>query len=179
MNKVLQQIKDDLKVSMKKEIEFRKRTDMSQDDYDLMISQKIVSRAIISMIPLTGKKPNETTESDIIKLLNRYIKNEKERTLYELHFLKEDDVKDKSSSEVKKIVSDKIQELGDKLTSYLIEIAQGYLPKQASEEDIISYIKENIDLSKFKNKMQAMGPLMKQFSGTDGNFMKSILMKIE
>jgi len=47
--------------------------------------------------------------------------------------------------------------LGNSLTSPKIEIAQSYLPKQASEEEIISWIKENIEFSNYKNKMQANG----------------------
>ena len=96
---------------------------------------------------------------------------------YDKH-ITEKDVQGITFKELKKIVNKKIQELGDSLTSPKIQIAQNYLPKQASEEDIISWIKENIDFSTFKNKMQAMGPIMKQFKGCDGNFVKSILVNL-
>jgi hypothetical protein len=182
MNKLLKQLKEDLALAMKVEIGIRKGLDEDgkallelSGGEDVVIAQKTVSRAIISMIPQLGKKPEETTEEDIQQLLKKYIGMEKERTLYELSFLKEKDIAGKSASEVKKIVTDKIQELGDEVTSHQIEIAQEYLPKQASEEEIKAFI-ETIDMSKFKNKMQAMGLIMKQFPGLDGNFAKKILM---
>ena len=56
---------------------------------------------------------------------------------------------------------------------------QGYLPKQASEEEIRKWIQENIDFSVFKNKMQAMKPIMAHFgSSVDGNTVKNILQTI-
>lgn len=176
MSETLKQIKADLKTAMLAEIQFRKNFgDTQADEYDKVIAQKTMSRAIISMIPETGKKSSEVTDEDILRLLKKYISNEKERTLYELSFLKREDVEGKSASEVKKLVSNKIQELGDEVTSYVIEIAQKYLPAQASEDDIQAYI-ETLDLSKFKNKMQAMGLIMKQFPGCDGNTAKKVLL---
>ena len=186
MSEILKRIKEDLKEAMGIEIKYRKMgadkfleaNPTTKDAYNVMISQKNVSRAIISMFPEIGKKPAEATDDDTIKLLKKYINQEKERSLYELSFLKESDVAGKSASEVKTIVKNKIQELGDNLTSYLIEIAQAYLPKQATEEEISAWIHENIDFSNYKNKMQAMGPIMAQFKGRDGNVVKSILMNL-
>ncbi len=61
-------------------------------------------------------------------------------------------------------------------TSDFIEVLEGYLPKQASEEEIRKWIQENIDFSVFKNKMQAMKPIMAHFgSSVDGNTVKNIL----
>lgn len=57
-----------------------------------------------------------------------------------------------------------------------IAILEGYLPQQASEDDIKSWITENVDFSQFGNKMQAMKPIMAHFgSGADGNTVKKIL----
>ncbi len=64
-------------------------------------------------------------------------------------------------------------------TSDFIEVLEGYLPKQASEEEIRKWIQENIDFSVFKNKMQAMKPIMAHFgSSVDGNTVKNILQTI-
>lgn len=64
-------------------------------------------------------------------------------------------------------------------SSDFIEVMEGYLPKQASEDEIAVWIKENIDFSTFNNKMQAMKPIMAHFgSSTDGNMVKNILQKI-
>ena len=185
MSELMKLLKDNLKYAMSKEIHIRKNPAsgehmlaMQKELFDVCIAQKTVSRAIISMFPEIGKKPGDATDDDTLKLLKKYIGQEKERNVYQLGYLKESDIEGKSGPEVKKLVSTTIQELGDALTSKLIEIAQLYLPAQASEEDIINWINKNLDLSSFKNKMQAMGPIMKQFKGADGNFVKGILMKM-
>lgn len=63
-------------------------------------------------------------------------------------------------------------------TSDFLEVLRDYLPKEVSEDTIIEYIKNNIDFSQFKNKMQAMRPLTDHFGATvDGNKLKEILLK--
>ena len=178
MSEILKQIREDLKVAMTAEIKYRK---MKMDHgvvYDMMIEQKNVSRAIISMFPEIGKKPGDATDDDTIKLLKKYIGQEKERQLYIDKHITESDIDGITSAEIKKLITKKYQQLGNSLTSPVIKIAQKYLPKQATEEEVISWISENLDLSSYKNKMQAMGPIMKQFKGCDGNFVKGILLKL-
>jgi uncharacterized protein YqeY len=64
--------------------------------------------------------------------------------------------------------------------SGFIEILEGYLPRQADEEEIRQWIVEHIDFSQLNNKMQAMKPIMANFgSTTDGNTVKKILMAID
>ena len=178
MNELLKTIKDDLKVAMKTEVELRKKCIPHGPQYVNAIAHKTVSRAIISMIPELGMKPEDTTINDIYKLLKKYASQERERAVYQFGYLKESDIKGKDASQVKKLVKDKIKEVGDALDSLNIVIAESYLPIGLTEEDIIEFVSENLDLSSFKNKMQAMGPIMKQFPGCDGNFVKSILMKL-
>ena len=160
------------------EIKLRKEGIVAEDKFSMAVAQKTVARAIISMFPEIGKKPADATDDDVIKLLKKYISNEKERLLYSDKHLTEVDVLGTKPSELKKLVNEKLQELGETLTSLTIAIAQTYLPKQATEEEIIIWINENIDFSQYKNKMQAMGPIMKQFKGADGNFVKGILLKL-
>ena len=60
--------------------------------------------------------------------------------------------------------------------SAYIAILDGYLPQQASEDDIKAWIADNIDFASFGNKMQAMKPIMNEFAGrADGNMVKGIL----
>lgn len=60
--------------------------------------------------------------------------------------------------------------------SEYLTILEGYLPKQVSEEEIRAWIDVNIDFSTFKNKMQAMRPILAHFgSSADGNIVKMIL----
>ncbi len=64
--------------------------------------------------------------------------------------------------------------------SEYIAILSEYLPKQASEAEIVKWITENIDFSTFNNKMQAMRPIMAHFgSAVDGNTVKQILQGMD
>lgn len=61
-------------------------------------------------------------------------------------------------------------------SSPFLAIMEGYLPRQASEEEVAAWIKDNIDFSSFGNKMQAMKPIMQHFgSSVDGNMVKKVL----
>lgn len=179
---ILLQLRVALKLAMMEEVRLRKETlnEPAGDEWNKAICHKTVSRAIISMFPEIGIKPNDASDDDVIKLLKKYISQEKERTIYELGYLKEKDIEGKSAPEVKKLVSSTIQKYGDEISkgSMVIQVALSYLPAQASEDEIVAWIQENIDFSQYKNKMQAMGPIMKQFKGADGNFVKGILLKL-
>jgi uncharacterized protein len=60
--------------------------------------------------------------------------------------------------------------------SEYLTILEGYLPKQVSEDEIRAWIDANIDFSTFKNKMQAMRPILAHFGNSaDGNIVKMIL----
>lgn len=57
-----------------------------------------------------------------------------------------------------------------------IAVLEEYLPKQASEEDIRTWVAANVDFAQFANKMQAMKPIMAHFgSNADGNIVKKVL----
>ena len=57
-----------------------------------------------------------------------------------------------------------------------IEIINNYLPDSISNEDIKSWIKDNIDFSQFKNKMQAIKLVKSHFGDIiDGNVVKEII----
>lgn len=178
MSEILFKIKVKLKIAMIEESRLRKEGITSGKEFDDAIAHKTVSRAIISMFPEIGIKPDKATDDDCIKLLKKYISQEKERQLYLDKHLTQSDIEGVSPKELKKLVGEKLSELGDNLTSQKIKIASDYLPKQASKEEIVKWIEENIDFSTYKNKMQAMGPIMKNFKGCDGNFIKDILLKI-
>lgn len=60
-------------------------------------------------------------------------------------------------------------------TAYL-QILESYLPKTAGEDEIRAWIDANIDFSQFKNKMQAMRPIMAHFgANAEGETVKKIL----
>jgi len=65
-------------------------------------------------------------------------------------------------------------------TSEYLNILESYLPRMAGREEIIAWIKENIDFSEYKNKMQAMGAIMKHFGKqADGKMVNTILQEWE
>jgi uncharacterized protein YqeY len=93
------------------------------------------------------KKPDEITSDDIIGIIQGLIKSE--------HILLE--AKKESTSEY-------------------LQILQNYLPRQVSREEIVAWIKANIDFGQYKNRMQAMGVIMKRFGKTaDGKLVNQIL----
>ena len=64
--------------------------------------------------------------------------------------------------------------------SPFLTIMEEYLPKQATEEEIYDWVKNNIDFSLFGNKVQAMKPIMQHFgSAANGNVVKKVLQKFD
>lgn len=93
------------------------------------------------------KKPEEITDEDILGIINGLVKSEQI-----------------------------VLEAKKQATSEYLEILQSYLPKAVTREEIESWIKANIDFSQFKNKMQAMGTIMKHFGkAADGKQVNQIL----
>lgn len=70
-------------------------------------------------------------------------------------------------------------EMKGETDSGFIRIIEEYLPKMATDEEIAAFIQENVDFSEFRNKMRAMGPIMKHFGKTaDGNAVKRVLQSM-
>lgn len=108
--------------------------------------KKNTIRVIMGEFARMDKK--ELPDEDVIPILKKLVKSEKE-TL--------------ERSEVKE-------------DTPFIRIIEEYLPKPASEAEILSWIQANVDFSKYKNKMQSMRDIMQHFgSGADGNTVKKIL----
>ncbi len=64
-------------------------------------------------------------------------------------------------------------------SSDYLTILEGYLPRQATEEEIRAWIMANIDFTAYKNAMQAMRPIIGHFgSSVDGNLVKKILQEM-
>ena len=93
----------------------------------------------------------ELSDDEVIKVLKKLIKSEKETLA---------------------------QQGSDEDTPF-IQVIETYLPQMALENEIIAWVNDNIDLSQFKSKMQAMGPIRKHFgTRADGNAVKAILQKL-
>jgi hypothetical protein len=93
------------------------------------------------------KKPEEITNDDIIGIIQGLIKSE--------HI---------------------VLEARKEASSDYLRILEAYLPRQATQEEIVAWVRENIDFSTFKNRMQAMGVVMKHFGkSADGKLVNQIL----
>jgi uncharacterized protein YqeY len=96
------------------------------------------------------KKPEEITDEDIQNIIRSLVKSEKT-----------------------------VLELTKAESSEYLKILQSYLPQMADRAEIESWIQENVDFSRFKNPMQAMGTIMKHFGKlADGNLVKEILQEV-
>jgi uncharacterized protein YqeY len=61
-------------------------------------------------------------------------------------------------------------------SSEYLRFLEAYLPRQSTREEIVAWIKANIDLGQYANKMQAMGVIMKHFGkSADGKLVNQIL----
>lgn len=79
---------------------------------------------------------------------------------------------------IKKLIKSEMETIAmARLTeSDYLRILKGYLPQEAGVDEIREWIQDNIDFGRFKNKMQAMKPIMAHFGGSvDGNTVKKIL----
>ena len=99
-----------------------------------------------------GRLPaKELSDKEVLQVLKKLIKSEKEV----------------------------LSQQGDQKPSAYLEILEAYLPAMVSEDEIAAWISENIDLGNYRNKMQAMGDIMRHFgSRADGNTVKKVLQGI-
>ncbi len=111
--------------------------------------KKETIRVVLGEFARLDKK--ELSDDDVIKVLKKLVKSEKEL----------------------------LEKRGDTTDSPFIKIIEDYIPDMATKEEIMQWINQNVDLSEFKNKMQAMGPIMKHFGQrADGNTVKELLQDL-
>lgn len=61
-----------------------------------------------------------------------------------------------------------------------IEIITSYIPNPASRDEIISWVRKNMDLMGLKSPIQAMKPVMREFAGRiEAETVKEILRNME
>ncbi len=152
---------DSLEISLYEKIRQDVKTAMRNKDNEVRDTMRLIMgefpKLTVSITLDSGKKttrvktPEEITNEDLQNIIRSLAKSEK-------------------------VVLD----IKKETTSDYYELLQTYLPKMASQEDIIAWIKQNVDFSQFKNKMQAVGPVMKNFGKlADGNVVKDILKNFE
>ncbi len=103
-------------------------------------------RVVMGEMARSEKK--QFTDDEIISILKKLIKSEKEM----------------------------LEKSGQGTSSAFIDIISAYLPALATEDEIRHWISSNVDFSKYKNKMQAMGLIMGHFKASaDGSMVKRVL----
>ena len=151
----------DMKVPLHDKIRADLKTAMLGKDLEVRNTLRmIISEFPKLTVPLTLesgkkstrlKKPEEITDDDVIGIIKGLAKSEQT-----------------------------VMEATGQATSEYLDILQSYLPQMIDREEIASWIKDNIDFSKFKNRMQAMGPVMKHFGKlADGKLVNQILKEWE
>lgn len=119
----------------------------------------------------TAMKAKDTARTGAIRILIGEFQRQPEKELSD----------DQVVGIIKKLIKSEKELLaasGEEDTGY-IAVLEGYLPQQASEDEIKTWVEANIDFSQFGNKMQAMRPIMAHFgSSADGNTVKKILQTL-
>jgi uncharacterized protein YqeY len=112
-------------------------------------AKKNAIRVIVGEFGRQDKK--ELSDDEVLKVLKKLIKSEKEM----------------------------LQQSGRGNDSEFLRIVEGYLPQMVSDLEIADWIRDHIDFSQYKNKMQAMGPIMNHFgAAADGSRVKQILQNL-
>jgi hypothetical protein len=153
--------RQDMSISLHDKLKIDLKNAMLQKDPEVRNTMRLIMAEFPKLtIPLTlksGKKstrlktPAEITDDDILGIIKGLVKSEQT-----------------------------VLELKKEETSEYLKILQAYLPAMASREEIVAWIAANIDLSQFKNKMQAIGPVMKHFGKqADGKLVNQILKEWE
>ena len=109
---------------------------------------------------------NEVAKNDIRYVMSELSRNYKEPT---------DEEVESTLKKIKKMEAESMASRNE-TSSTLMDYVESLLPKQVSKEEISSWIKENVDFSKFKNKMQACGEVVKHFgNAVDGKVVSQII----
>jgi len=121
---------------------------------------KAKAREILKLVKsdIQKEKYKDVSDEVVLTIIKNFVSNAKEMLTY---FDKDD----------KKYIDNR----------RIIEVLEPFIPKieKVSDEEIRDFI-NNMDLSIYKNKIQAMKPIMKHFGNTaDGNTVKNILLNID
>jgi uncharacterized protein YqeY len=108
--------------------------------------KKSVLRVILGEL---GRQPQkDLPDAEVVKIIKKLIKSEKEV----------------------------LAQSGGGETNHFIVVSESYLPRRVDEAEIRTWIASNIDFAAYKNKMQAMGPILKHFGeSADGATVKKVL----
>ncbi len=147
----------DMKVSLHDKVRADLKTAMLGKDQEVRNTMRLIMAEFPKLtVPITLesgkkttrlKKPEEINNDDVIGIIKGLVKSEQT-----------------------------VLEITGQSTSDYLDILQSYLPKMIDKEEITTWMKDNIDFSQYKNKMQAIGSVMKHFGKlADGKLVNQIL----
>ena len=150
----------DMGISLHDKIKLDLRSALLQKQNDIRDAIRVIMGEYPKLtVPLTlesgkktfrVKKPEEITDDDLLDIIRGLLKSEKT-----------------------------VLELQKKESSPYLLVLESYLPKMAGRDEIMAWIKENIDITGYKSPMQAMAPIMKHFGKlADGNTVKGLLQEL-
>ena len=128
------------------------KSDLKEAIFSKNESAKDALRIILGEVPRLNKKAGEeVTDEDMMNILRKLKKSE----------------------------SDLLEKSGKDSSEYL-EIINKYLPPVPTDEDIIAWINENLDLSTFKNVGMVVPRVLSHFNSTvDGKTVMRILKTLK
>ena len=128
---------------------------------------------IQSVIYKKIQDPNvDKTTKNILKVVKAYMQRERDKK-----------ISDKVSL---RIIKRHINDAKEMMTydnsgnhKVVVDVLSEFLPKKADMKEVESWIRDNIDFSNYKNKMQAMGEIMRHFgTSVDGNEIRDLIQKM-
>ncbi|MFO8032048.1 MAG: GatB/YqeY domain-containing protein [Desulfohalobiaceae bacterium] len=94
----------------------------------------------------------------------------------ELQRQKSKELSDQEVTQVLRKLINSEKEMGQRQDQDYIQVLESFLPQEATDQEIVQWIQENVDFSGYSNKMQAMREILSHFgSRADGNRIKKIL----
>lgn len=158
-------------------------SDKISDDLIIATKQKNTEkiqaiRLIIAQYQTLDKKKDNITETDIIKIIKKLINGEKTQLLFKDKIITDNQITKLNGEKIDLLIEKKLKDHYNELTSEYINIWEQYLPKQSSDDDVIDWIKNNIDKTKYNEKsiLKFMKDLTKIFPSNDSNGLKNILL---
>lgn len=128
-----------------------------------MLKEKIKSEIITSI------KKHNNDRRDALKVILGEFERQSKKELTETEEI----------NIIKKLIKNEeevLKQINSPYDSLFLMTLKEFLPHQLEEKQIIEWIKENIDFSKYKNKMQSMKDIISHFgTSVNGNIVKKII----
>ena len=129
-------------------------SDQISGDLTIATKQKNVEeiqalRLIIAQYQTLDKKKDQITETDVIKIIKKLINGEKTQLLFKNKIITDNQITKLNGEGIDLLIEKKLKDHYNELTSEYINVWERYLPKQSCTDNIINWIQNNIDKTKY------------------------------